>query len=201
MTEDIINSVQNIDGIRELFNIGVGKAAGSLNSMTGAHITLQVPDVKFLKRDDIPHAILRLDKPFTVVNLDYFGSFSGKTALIFPRDSADNLIMLICGKDDSSEVSENVRKESLLEVGNILINAVMGSISNIIGEKLTYKLPVYQEDTITHVVTSNEASSDNILLAVAEFQVKDYDINGNILLVLDDPSIERLTQVIYEKMK
>ena len=50
-------SPERIDALTELINIGVGRAASSLNQMCGAHVRLQVPSVAVVDGDDLDTVI------------------------------------------------------------------------------------------------------------------------------------------------
>ena len=50
-------SAEEIDALRELINIGVGRAAGALNDMVGAHVELRVPSVRLVSTADIKEVI------------------------------------------------------------------------------------------------------------------------------------------------
>jgi chemotaxis protein CheY-P-specific phosphatase CheC len=45
-------SPEQLDALRELINIGIGRAAGVLNEMLSAHIQLYVPDVEILSAEE-----------------------------------------------------------------------------------------------------------------------------------------------------
>ncbi|HOJ97855.1 MAG TPA: chemotaxis protein CheC, partial [Methanospirillum sp.] len=60
-----------LDGIKELVNIGVGRAAGSLNTMTGYHVTLRVPEISLCNLQDLKNELPRPDLPFIVIHQDY----------------------------------------------------------------------------------------------------------------------------------
>lgn len=57
------------------------------------------------------------------------------------------------------------------EIGNIVINSVMGSIGNVLRQHMNYALPVYLEDTVENFWKSNNLSKTTILLAQARFTI------------------------------
>jgi len=95
LTED------QIDAIREIINIGVGKSAAILNKMINKHIKLQVPYVEFTKVDKIISIINHSSEDeLSSVNLSFKGLLVGTAKLIFPTDSAAKLVALFT--DDNS---------------------------------------------------------------------------------------------------
>jgi chemotaxis protein CheC len=134
-----------MDILQELINIGVGRAAGMLNRMVSTHIQLQVPELVVLSVGElISRYGTRKQEIFSAVQLTFSGNFSGVSALLFPPDSACRLVNIILGNSVlGSEASESMRAETLQEVGNIVLNGVMGSIGNILKENIVFSSPDY----------------------------------------------------------
>jgi chemotaxis protein CheC len=189
-----------LDGIRELVNIGIGRSAGSLNSMIGHRVTLQVPDIRIVGIEDLNEELRFPDRSFSVVNQGYSGAFVGTSILVFPEKSADSIFFLLTGEHDRTQENEELRRITLLEVGNIIVNSVMGSITNILGQKLEFHLPEYKEDTLDHLLTSAHiAESQIVILAHAWLIVEEVGIKCDVILLLADQSIDILASAINEK--
>jgi len=191
---------QTIDAIREIVNIGIGRAAGQLQQMTGSHIHLQIPSIKIVPFDEITEAgntIISGDT-LSAVLLDFKGTFSGMSAMVFPPDSAAALVMLLTGEQEKSPELDAMRIEALKEVGNIIINAVMGSIANILSEHLTYSIPAYYEGPMVNLagLKRNGLRDECVLLARTNFLIEDLNIEGDILLILEIGSLDALVESI-----
>ncbi|MEI6841154.1 MAG: chemotaxis protein CheX [Methanomicrobiales archaeon] len=191
---------QTIDAIREIVNIGIGRAAGQLQQMTGSHIHLQIPSIKIVPFDKITEAgntIISGDT-LSAVLLDFKGTFSGMSAMVFPPDSAAALVMLLTGEQEKSPELDAMRIEALKEVGNIIINAVMGSIANILSEHLTYSIPAYYEGPMVNLagLKRNGLDDECVLLARTNFLIEDLNIEGDILLILEIGSLDALIESI-----
>lgn len=188
------------DAITELINIGVGKAAGLLNEITGSNIQLRVPEihlVPFRELADVNKNILGTDTLSTVMQ-EFQGNFSGVTALVFPPDSALSLVKLLSGDESTGADMDAVQVETLKEVGNIIINAVMGSISNVLSEHLGFSLPVYYEGRLSSIAADRlrGEGDDWVVIARTQFLIESMQIEGTILLVLEVGSLERLVESI-----
>lgn len=189
-----------IDAIREIVNIGIGRAAGQLQQMTGSHIHLQIPSIKIVPFDEITEAgntIISGDT-LSAVLLDFKGTFSGMSAMVFPPDSAAALVMLLTGEREKSPELDAMRIEALKEVGNIIINAVMGSIANILSEHLTYSIPAYYEGPMVNLAGLKRKGlrDECVLLARTNFLIEDLNIEGDILLILEIGSLDALVASI-----
>ena len=72
---------EQLDALKELLNIGVGRAAGSLNEMLEKPIRLHIPSIRIGPIEDLRQEI-KSDIPGlqASVQLPFRGSFSGSTS-------------------------------------------------------------------------------------------------------------------------
>ncbi len=188
-----------IDAIQELVNIGVGRAASVLNQMLDAPIRLQIPYVKIGTPLELQQELeVRLGiQRVAAVRQDFSGSFSGIAELVFPTDSASILAAMLTGEEPGTPDLDAVRIGTLSEVGNILINSVIGSIANVLQQRLDYALPTYLEDTVEKLLSArNSVSETTILLAQTQFSVEQLRIQGDIILIFEVGSFDVLLNAI-----
>jgi chemotaxis protein CheC len=186
-----------LDAIQEIVNVGIGRAAASLNTMLSYPIELQVPVITVLQLDD-PNQIpedLGGDL-LACVQLDFHGVLNGTAALVFPPQSAAKLVSALLGENDNDSGMTPVMAETLNEVGNIVINAVIGTIGNIISSPFDYSLPNYREGGLLELLQPRGAEGAFILLMRAHFRVFDLQVAGNIFLVFELNSFETLLSLI-----
>lgn len=178
-----------LDILQELINIGVGRAAGMLNQMVNTHIQLQVPVLKVLTPSQLAELYAtRSNSVFSAVQLSFTGEFTGISALIFPPESASKLVRVVLGKEAMPE-DERMRCGTLQEVGNIVLNGVMGSIANILKEPLRFSPPNYLEADIVDIVGRGNGM---ILVARTQFSMKDHLIEGEVLIIFSLSSFDSL---------
>ncbi|MDD4255524.1 MAG: chemotaxis protein CheX [Methanofollis sp.] len=185
---------EDIDAIKELVNIGVGRAAAMLNEITCSHITLQVPTLQVIGIDELDRVDgLSGPQSAATVKIDFRGFFTGTTALIFPPESAAALVTAITGEEEDQPELDALRTETLMEVGNIFINGVMGSIGNVLGQQITYTPPTYVEDTIANIARATRFDPDErVLLANTRFFVEEINVEGVIAMILEIGSLDVL---------
>ncbi|MEM2124227.1 MAG: chemotaxis protein CheC [Methanolinea sp.] len=196
VTEDLV------DAIRELINIGVGKAAGLLHEMTGTHIRLTVPEVRVIQYADLfTERTLTGSTRLSAVVLHFSGPFSGMSVLVFPEESAAILIAALTGERIDEPDLDALQIETLNEVGNIVNNAVMGSLTNVIGERLTYSLPEYREGSLPDILGKPESALyDWVIVAVSKFTLEDLHVTGNILMIFEIGTLHVLLEKIEAVM-
>lgn len=195
-------TASHIDALKELINIGVGKAAGVLSEMVNCHIRLQVPFIKILTPQALKSEMEELGRyRVAAVKLSFKGPFAGSAALVFPPDSASKLVSVLTGEEPGTPDLDSVRVGTLNEVGNIVINGVMGSISNVLKQHINYSLPNYIEDNIDNLLTSNESETNKtVLLARTRFTIEQLHIEGDIILIFEVGSFDVLLTAIDQDL-
>ncbi|MFM2313446.1 MAG: hypothetical protein RLZZ04_2722 [Cyanobacteriota bacterium] len=200
---DYLTSEQ-LDALQEIVNIGVGRAAAMLNEMVDARIILEVPTIQLLSADQLRQVMLNRfnSQSISAVRLGFSGSLSGTAELMFPTDSASVLVAVLTGEDLDSPDLDAVKIGTLSEIGNIVINGVIGSISNILEERMEYKIPSYCEDTIENLLLSGRNMTDDVvfILAQARFAIAQLEIVGDIILIFEMKAFDNLLKAIDRQL-
>ncbi len=195
-------SAGQLDALSELMNIGVGRAAGMLNQMLGSPIELYVPLVKILLASELNRELGQpAHEMLSFVRLPFRGPIQGTAALLFPSDSAAKLVAALTGEEPGTPDLDSVRAGTLSEVGNIVINGVMGSIGNILHLPLTYDLPTYLEASLPQLFGRTDpdaaaVSDPMVLLAHTRFAVRNLEIQGSILLIFEVLAFDALLTAV-----
>ncbi len=192
-------TINQLDVLKELVNVGIGQAAGMLNEMIEFRIRLQVPAISLLSLSETQQELgkrLGLEE-LSAVKLDFSGSFSGTAQLIFPTESAATLVALLTGEELTSPDLDSLKIGTLTEVGNIAINGVMGSISNMLEQPLQYDVPAYLEEDVQHLIPlAGNDFNVNVLLVQAQFDVEELQVQGDIVLFFGVGSFDTLLDAI-----
>lgn len=185
-----------LDALTELVNIGVGRAAASLSDLISERIELNVPRVRW---QSAPAVALetRTDEHscVTVVAQEFHGRIRGRAALMFPPESGLILAQLLSGTDTVATEFDAELAGVLLEVGNIVLNAVLGSFANAAADAFDYSLPTLYEDhqALVRVLSLGDMSPE-LLIADVEFRVHRSEIHGTIALVFAGGCIQTLLE-------
>ncbi len=185
-------SSRQLDALKELINIGVGRGAEVLNTMLSSHIRLSIPFVRVLAPDAFQNEMMALGNgQITSVDLGFKGEFSGTAELIFPSETASKLVAALTGEAPIAEDLDAIRAGTLCEVGNIVLNGVLGSISNILRLHFNYSVPNYHEGVLTSMWDSQRADA-SILLAKTRFVVEQLELEGDIILFFEVGALDTL---------
>ncbi len=194
-------TIEQIDALQELVNIGVGQAAGVLNEMIESHICLQIPFVKIVSPVELKNSLEQHlnGERISSVKLGFEGAFSGTAQLVFPTHSAQMLVAMLTGETPGTSELDAVKIGTLSEVGNIVINGVMGSISNVLGQNLEYTFPKHIEGKIDILLTDGSfAEAAIVLLAQTRFTIERLQIEGDIILIFNVGSFDVLLTAIEQ---
>ncbi|MGA9378055.1 MAG: chemotaxis protein CheC [Phormidium sp.] len=192
-------TLSHIDALQELVNIGVGRAAGVLNDMLDSPIRLHIPEVRLLSPEELKLELKSQfdDSLLATVQLSFSGTFSGTAELVFPTESAANLVSVLTGEAPGTPDLDVVKIGALLEVGNIVLNGIMGSLSNALIEHLDYSLPAYNESKVSNFpIFADINENTRILLARTCFIIEQLQIAGDIVLMFAVGSLDALLKAI-----
>lgn len=173
-----------IDIISELVNIGMGKSADILNQMLNSHIDLGVPHFKITSFNQVQKELDFIkDDFFTSVNMNFSNEMNGLAQLIFPEPSASELVNIFVGKLNEDTGLDELRISALTEIGNIIINTIIGTISNYLEADLTYSIPRYSEGNINKILSNFEIAHNNIVMFChTNFDASEHNVSGNLIL-------------------
>jgi chemotaxis protein CheC len=189
------------DAIAEIANQGVSRAATSLRQLVGEQVLLSVPAVNIITRRAAATLVERGGAAALVaVQQSFDGPFSGRALLIFPQSQSLELVRSIVGPEHSLEDVIDLEEEALAETGNIILNACLATIANVLRRTMRMSLPSILRgdgDTLFDV-QSEDGRSDLVLFLFIDFTIKKRDIQGFIALLMDLPSIDTLKQIIRD---
>jgi len=188
------------DSLTEIINIGMGQAADSLSKMLNEEVALSVPEILFF---DLDKASEYLDKNakknFSGVSQQFNGVINGDALLLFPEEKSLDLVRLLLKDTTQLDDFTEMEQEALCEIGNIILNAGLSSLSNFLKTELGGTIPIYQYGDGHKILSSSstiENNSSNILFIHVDFGIKKNDINGYIVFILTIDSINNLTKSI-----
>ena len=191
-----------IDAMRELLNVGVDQAAAVLSELIGRRIELTIPSVRICRGDDCRERLYGelQHQTQTVISQEFDGTLGGCASLCFAADSSLALARLLSGEIGESSAGLDAELSGiLLEVGNIVLNGVMGSLSNSICEPLAYRLPELRTAEQRGVPAFPASQPpDDMLIGDVTFQVSDERIEGSIAILFAIGSLANVVQAAFE---
>ncbi len=198
MTQDIL---------KELFNISVGRAAGILSDIVGQKIHLNVPNVKILKASSESYAIdeyisMKKNGTLMVSTLSFKENYTGKASLIFSAEKMKKFISLCLQEEqsDSDDMDFNdVDFDIIKEIGNIILNCIIGETGNLLNISFKYTLPeVRLFNAMEFKYDYQNTDNVYVLILYITFVIGDTEIEGAIIVDLSLHSINDLLTRIHK---
>lgn len=183
------------DAMTELINIGYGRAAGALSELTGHRITLGLPEVAIHEIHQIASILAKLiTGEVASVNQIFSGPVAGNALLLLDEEAALTLNRLLTGNEDIQKL-DTAAREVITEVGNIVLNACLGSFGNLLKVEVCFSVPRLTvegvEDVMSSITVDNEELS-GALMVHTRFHLRDSAIKGYLMVILGVVSLERM---------
>ena len=134
------------------------------------------------------------------VQQDFEGPFSGKALLIFPEAQSLELVRTVVGEEHSLEDVIDLEQEALAEIGNIILNACLATIANVLRHTMHMTLPtvVRGDGEMLFGVRSGQDDDSLVMFLYIDFETKKRNIKGFIALLMDLPSIAALKAIVQQ---
>lgn len=185
------------DVLTELVNIGMGKAAHTLNQIVGAHVTLTVPEIQVMHPIELVNYFSG-SKELSIVRMSFRGVFSGAALLVFPVQSASYVVDILIGQTPDVPDLDMIRVGALTEVGNIVLNGVIGSLSNVFAQQIHYSIPTYLESGIDDLMGQEDNQESMIIMAHTHMRIEKYKLEGHIVLLFQVEMLDDLLDMLDE---
>ena len=180
------------DLLKELFNLGVGKAASSLSQMVSQEIVLSVPTVEFTKSSTML-ALLKTEDSILSNTQSINGPFDAKSMLLFPDEGGLEVVRQMLGTQLSDEAIADLQEEALTEIGNIVLNACIGAIATSMSTSFHVEIPNFNQTTPDELLKiSNLLESDTILLININMKLKESNVEGYLAFIFSSESLKKL---------
>ena len=169
----------------KLIAIGVGEAAERLNELTDYPISVQAPRVEIIQVVELPKQLQAYfgSEPIGAAHLPFHGELAGIAQLLFSQQSAVELTVALTEEEPGTPEFDQLKVEALTEVGNIVLNSVIGVLGNQLERSLTFSVPAYLEDTIEKLLLTYKFEPEaTVLLSNAQFSIEQLSITGEILI-------------------
>lgn len=189
------------DALTEIVNIGVGRAASSLRKMIGDQVTLSVPAIDIVSQRRAARLISEREAAELVaVRQDFDGAFAGRALLIFPENNSLELVRSVTGESLSAEDLAEMEREALTETGNVILNACLATIANMLKRSLVMTIPQVLHGNSATLFEIDDAEDEDglVLFLYIDFAVRKRDIRGYIAMIMDIPSLEKLKELLDE---
>ena len=192
-----------LDALREVANIGAGHAATALSQMTNRTIMISVPEVNVRPLEDVADLFGPPDTIIAAVLMHMMGDLTGRTLLVFPKNTAMRMSELMLRRPEgSSKDLGELEQSAIKEAGNILSGQYMNALSDFMGMMLVPSVPSLVIDLSGAILTTAYLNfgheRDYVFCVETSFQVGNDGerLRGHFLLLPDMPSLRAIFDAI-----
>jgi chemotaxis protein CheC len=185
------------DALLEVFNIAIGSAADDLSQMVDDEVLLSVPSLeliplsKWLQREG-----KRAHQKVSAVRLDVSGPFHTEAILLFDEEAALRVVRSMVNDEMGQAMSDleltDAHQEVMAEIGNVVLNACLGSIANMFESEFHLSTPEVTGSTYAQLLDSTPDEQKVLLLLIIDFGLRRQKVMGHIALVMDLPEMREL---------
>lgn len=190
------------DALVELLNIGFGRAGASLSSLTGHRVILEVPHVAIHPVDQLNATLAEyMSGEVASVHQEFGGPVGGDAMLLLDPVAAATLKELLTSEPALPLTLDTSAREVLTEVGNILLNACLGTFGNLLRVPVSFSVPEIDVASVRAVVDRVIGSGDAFryaLVVTAGFRLRDAEVTGYVVIVLTVQSLTRLLVAVEQ---
>ncbi|MBF0587922.1 MAG: hypothetical protein HQL53_02215 [Magnetococcales bacterium] len=163
------------DALKEFFNMGLGMAADSLSQMVDNEVLLSLPQLKVASFQEAARMLVEnQNEKLVAVRQNFKGELGGTALLIFPGAESLELVRTLLSEDMPLEVLTELEQETLLDVGNVILNAFLESFTQMMSVSFEFESAEFLKGNSNFLldITSHMAAQERSLMkgSVAEHE-------------------------------
>lgn len=200
MNEKSLNDL-HLDALAEVFNIGRGRAARSLSEIVGYPIKLSVPSVRIVQTDEIDLLSLSLNSGrFGAVTQHFSEQFNAEAMLLFTEEHALEIVRDMIGSKISIEDLADFENEAMCELGNIILNACLSAMADVLNISMVSSLPSYNVASGDEVLKRIKSTSHHpyLLMLHIDLTMEKRRTAGKLVFLLSTDSLSNLINQVDE---
>ena len=195
-----------IDALKEVGSIGAAHAATALSQLSDQQIMITVPSVRVVPLSEMPDLLGERERVLAAIYARVLGDARGGALLLFPRESALNLVDIMMKRPlKTAKFLFGMERSCLEEAGNILIGSFLTALSDFLDISLMPSPPEAAFDMVGAVLefTATEFAGDVDYLFCAQNEFIDASklISGSFLLILHNEFVDLIVRKTELKMK
>ncbi len=190
------------DALKELINVAFGRAAAALSKLTGHRVEIEAPKVTICVASELRATLDRLkNTEIASVHQIFSGAVAGDAMLVLDAGGAASLKRLLTDEPALPLAVDHGARDVLTEVGNILLNACLGTLGNLLNVHVTFSVPRLTLTVLDNLLGSVVVSGGAVryaLVVQAAFRLRAGEVEGYLVIVLSVDSLDRLFRAIRD---
>ena len=184
------------DSLMEIFNIGVGHAAAAMSNIVNEEVRMSVPTIRFTTRSDAADE-LGAGVSLFGISQHYEGAYATEAVLMFPEAASFEIVRMMVGDLIPAHELGEMEREAMSEIGNIVLNACVGTLANMFQKELQGSLPEVRVGTSKEILNPDKDENDPIVMMLRiDFALERQQIQGYLAFILDMSALQDLREQI-----
>lgn len=182
------------DALREITNIGMGRAGEQLANILNTFVELSIPKLAVSTPENLATSIkdmIDLDDESTSIRQAFFGHWRGETLTLFQEPDCSQLAQMMGYTED---LNRDLETELMLDVSNILVGACLNGIAHTLETELNYSPPslIAKRATIDEIFNTSAFDWEHVLLMEVCFKLENIDFTAHLIVMMSEESLETL---------
>lgn len=194
-------SQNQLDVLKEIGTIGVGRAATALADLLGVKVEIDLPQTKLTPITELGKILGNPEKVFFVLDTGLEGDVGGRIMFLLPPEDAKMLGATLLGQDKNNiDLEDPLSQSSLKEVVNILVGSYMNALSDMTGLTIMYTVPLIAVDMVASILDfifiQIAKDSDEAVIIETDLKVQDINLGALFLFFPDDESLSKIFGIL-----
>lgn len=200
-------TADEFDALRELTNIGMGRAGAKLSELFESKVKLSVPQVAIVPQSamlDLVNEFGKDGSPLNIVQQEFIGEMVGRSSVMFGGTTFTSLMEYL-GYDEEDGKSKSIQREILNELTNVINSASLSGLSDELQLNIHLAQPAVLEfETPSGQVDGSRLTEKNseaqILLIDIKLEIEEKGVNCNNVISLKEEGMTNLVTSLRNLM-
>ena len=191
-----------LDFLAEVTDKGLEKAQERLAEFLGQKVKLQPAKVLLISKQELGESLGVGDFERRGINLGFSGTYNGQAYLMFADGDVEKISKHMSGESADTEEWEHIKQDVINELGNVVLNGIVGTMSNLVSGKLDFKVPAHVKGTAEKFLQENFSEKTEVCFAgLGLFQLEQLQVDGLICFYFYFSSLDMLLTSITQMKK
>lgn len=187
-----------LDGLKEIVNVGGGNAATSISQMINSRVDMDVPEVEVMAYDELYQKIIADDVEMHAVLSKIVGDIDGALLFVIADELGQKIAKMMLGSDDNP--SNEIIASAVTELTNILFNSFLRAIGDMLQIQLIASLPISRYDFFGAIISSAYMAFDHydeqILVIHNEFTYNNESLDASLFLIPGEGVLDKIFKAL-----
>ncbi len=187
-----------LDGLKEIVNVGGGNAATSISQMINSRVDMDVPEVEVMDYNELYQKIIADDVEMHAVLSKIVGDIDGALLFVISDESGQKIAKMMLGSDDKP--SNEIIASAVTELTNILFNSFLRAIGDMLQIQLIASLPISRYDFFGAIISSAYMAFDHydeqILVIHNEFTYNNESLDASLFLIPGEGVLDKIFKAL-----